>query len=67
MVEKYIDTADNLSKEDKHVVIFIDEIDSLCLAGRDDGTDGGTSRRVNNLLMTKISGINHLLEFTQFQ
>ena len=55
MLQKYFWAAEELSMAGP-VVLFIDEIDSICLSRRDDGSDGGTSRRVTNLLMTKISG-----------
>ena len=55
MLQKYFEAAEELSMA-RPVVVFIDEIDSICLSRRDDGGDGGTSRRVTNLLMIKISG-----------
>ena len=55
MIDKYFEAAEELSLN-RPVIVFIDEIDSICLSRRDDGEDGGTSRRVTNLLMTKISG-----------
>ena len=50
-LQKYFEAAEELSMA-RPVVVFIDEIDSICLSRRDDGGDGGTSRRVTNLLMT---------------
>ena len=55
MLQKYFEAAEELSIT-KHVVIFVDEIDSICMSRRDDESDSGTSRRVTNLLTTKISG-----------
>ena len=55
MIDKYFEAAEELSLN-RPVIVFIDEIDSICLSRRDDGKDGVTSRQVTNLLMTKISG-----------
>jgi len=55
ILQKYFEVAEDLART-KPVVLFIDEIDSICLSRKEDGGDSGTSRRVANLLMTKISG-----------